>query len=112
MITRSLVAIVAGITLVATACGSDDADSAPATGNSTQKEKSNANQSPEIVGLKAVGATKVEMDDDTIRAHFEGSVEDATAGTKCSAVEMAGDGREAVVVYADGDFVCADRYDD
>lgn len=97
-----------------TACG-DDAESdsgSPSPTRSADSESSSSSGADEAIEkpLTAVGATKVDYDGATLRAHFDGSVEDATAWLYCSSLEMvAPDADERFLVYDDGELDCAKR---
>lgn len=46
----------------------------------------------------------------TLRVTMDGSLDDPTASIPCTALEaLLADGEDAVIVYSDGELVCADR---
>ncbi|MGF3057458.1 hypothetical protein [Microbacterium sp. YY-01] len=50
-------------------------------------------------------------DDTILRVELDGSVDDPVASLPCSALEaLLADGEAAVIVFEDGDLICADRY--
>lgn len=111
-------ALFAVLGLGAAGCGGDS-EPTGAAGTTTKKNVSPSGLSSSYdddvmeKALKAVGATKVDFDGKTLRAHFEGSAEDAVAWTKCSAMQVVGSkAKTHIIVYTDGELDCAKRYDD
>lgn len=102
-------------TLALAGCGGDDEPAAASPSSDTQQEATStttddARRDGLAQGLEAAGATKVEMDDRTLRAHFDGSVEDPVAWTRCSALQIYPDEFDTyVLVYDDGELDCAER---
>ncbi len=86
--------------------GDDDGNPSRTTSGGATSGLDEAIEKP----LVAIGATKVEYDGKVLRAHFDGSTEDATAWTYCSSLEMVTpDADKHLVVYEDGELDCAER---
>ena len=54
---------------------------------------------------------KAEWAGSTLRVGMDGSVDEPTASIPCLALEaLLADGEDAVIVFSDGDLICADRF--
>ena len=98
------------LALGASACGSDS-PSAEAEGSGGAAESSTTDMGDRMIiePIEAIGGTKVKIESDTVRANFEGSVDDVTATTPCLAVESVIGEKAAILIYEDGEVICAER---
>lgn len=95
------------LALGTSACGGSS-DKSP--GPTTSGGKVIAGDDMIVKPLEAIGATKVQIGPDEVRVHFDGSAQEATAWTYCTAIQAVIGQKAAIVVYSDGELDCADRY--